>query len=187
MLFTFSGFNLLHHHHVNLVAIVAHMPWLLGSADVLIVEDRRRVRVLALAGMAAIFASELLTGFPQGVWWNALALAGVCDISCARDGRWRRLPACVAAVTLGTLLGGIQLLPTADAVAHSMRFAASSEFALTFSTHPFNLVQWWSPYFFADGAFAAGERMVFHEFGLYSGAILPVSLILGVDSPTRVG
>jgi hypothetical protein len=177
MLFTFSGFNLLHHHHVNLVAIVAHMPWLLGSADVLIVEDRRRVRVLALAGMAAIFASELLTGFPQGVWWNALALAGFATFRAHETGRWRRLPACVAAVTLGTLLGGIQLLPTADAVAHSMRFAASSEFALTFSTHPFNLVQWWSPYFFADGAYAAGERMVFHEFGLYSGAILPVSLI----------
>ncbi len=34
MLFAFSGFNLLHHHHMNMVAVVAHMPWLLAAADV---------------------------------------------------------------------------------------------------------------------------------------------------------
>ena len=41
MLFAFSGFNLLHHHHINMVAVVAHMPWLLAAADVLIVEGKR--------------------------------------------------------------------------------------------------------------------------------------------------
>ena len=39
MLFAFSGFNLLHHHHLNMVAVVAHLPWLLAAADMLIVED----------------------------------------------------------------------------------------------------------------------------------------------------
>ncbi len=34
MLFAFSGFNLLHHQHLNMVAVVAHMPWLLAAADV---------------------------------------------------------------------------------------------------------------------------------------------------------
>ena len=56
MLFAFSGFNLLHHHHVNMVAIVAHMPWLLAAADVLIVEDRRRARTLAFAAIAVVLA-----------------------------------------------------------------------------------------------------------------------------------
>ena len=35
----FPGFNLLHHHHMNMVAVVAHMPWLLAAADVLIVNE----------------------------------------------------------------------------------------------------------------------------------------------------
>jgi hypothetical protein len=42
MLFAFSGFALLHHHHVNMVAIVAHLPWLLAAADVAIVDERPR-------------------------------------------------------------------------------------------------------------------------------------------------
>ena len=36
MLFAFSGFNLLHHQHMNMVSVVAHMPWLLAATDVLI-------------------------------------------------------------------------------------------------------------------------------------------------------
>ena len=50
-----------------MVAVVAHMPWLLAAADVLIVDERRRARTLAFAGMAIILGSEFLLGFPQGV------------------------------------------------------------------------------------------------------------------------
>ncbi len=48
---------------------------------------------------------------------------------------------CAAAVLIGTLLGGIQLLPTADVVAHSERVAFTRDFALTYSLHPVNLLQ----------------------------------------------
>ena len=50
--------------------------------------------------------------------------------------RWRQLLPCTAAVALGVLLGGIQLLPTADVAAHSTRTGLSREFALTFSHAP---------------------------------------------------
>ena len=43
--------------------------------------------------------------------------------------RWRR-------GRIGILLGGIQLLPTADAVAHSVRMAVSRDFALTLLAAP---------------------------------------------------
>ena len=177
MLFAFSGFNLLHHHHINMVAIVAHLPWLLASADVLIVDERKRARTLALAAVAVILGSEFLLGFPQGVWWNAMTLAAFGVFRAGDTGRWRQLLPCMAAVALGVLLGGIQLLPSADAAVHSTRTGLSREFALNFSLHPFNLFQVWSPYFFARGAYSTGERMWFHEFGIYSGAILPVALI----------
>src|SRR5207247_1467080 len=136
--FAFSGFNLLHHHHMNMVAVVAHMPWLLAASDVLIVDDRRRERTLAFAAMAAILGSELLLGFPQAVWWNLIALAGFTVLRAVETGRWRQLLPCAAAVGLGILLGGIQLLPTADAAAHSARMELSPDFALTYSLHPVN-------------------------------------------------
>ena len=89
MLFAFSGFALLHHHHVNMVAVVAHLPWLLGAADVLIVEDARRPRRLAFAAVALILGSAFLIGFPQAVWWNAIALAAFAALRAGERGRWR--------------------------------------------------------------------------------------------------
>ncbi len=177
MLFAFSGFNLLHHHHLNMVAVIAHMPWLLASADVLIVDERKRARTLAFAAMAIILASEFLLGFPQGVWWNAMTLAAFAIFRAGETGRWRRLLPCTGAVVLGTMLGAVQLLPSVDVAAYSMRMALSREFALTYSLHPFNLIQLWSPYFFDRGAYSNRDYMWFHEFGIYSGAILPVALI----------
>jgi uncharacterized membrane protein YozB (DUF420 family) len=176
MLFAFSGFNLLHHHHMNMVAVVAHMPWLLAIADVLIVDERKQVRAVAFAGMALVMASQLLLGFPQGVWWNAIALGSFVVFRASETQRWRQLPNCAAAVAIGILLGGIQLLPTVDAAAHSVRMDVTRDFSLTLSLHPFNLFQLWSPYFFQRGAYSVGEPMLFHEFGIYSGAILQVAL-----------
>lgn len=177
MLFAFSGFNLLHHHHMNMVAVMAHMPWLLAAADVLIVEENRRAQTLAFAAIAVILGSECLLGFPQAVLWNLMTLAAFGVFRAGETGRWHRLLPCAGAVTLGILLGGIQLLPTADAAAHSTRSALSGEFALTYSLHPFNLFQIWSPYFFTNGSYSDGEVSSLHEFGIYSGAILPIALI----------
>jgi hypothetical protein len=176
MLFAFSGFNLLHHHHMNMVAVVAHMPWLLAAADVVIVDERKQARAFAGAGIALVMGSQLLLGFPQGVWWNAIALGSFVVYRAAQTQRWRQLPVCAASVAIGVLLGGIQLLPTVDAVAHSVRMNVTHEFSLTLSLHPFNLFQLWSPYFFQRGAYSVGEPMLFHEFGIYSGAVLQVAL-----------
>jgi hypothetical protein len=177
MLFAFSGFNLLHHHHVNMIAVVAHLPWLLASADVLIVDERQWAKRFAFAGVALVLASEILLGFPQAVWWNALTLSAFVLWRVVQTGRWRRLTPCAAAVVISVLLGAIQLLPTADMAAHSTRAAESGEFALTYSLHPYNLVQVWSPYFFTQGGYSDGSYLWFHEFGIYSGAILPIAAI----------
>jgi hypothetical protein len=176
MLFAFSGFNLLHYHHINMVAVVAHMPWLLTAADVVIVDERRRARAFGFAAIALILGSEFLLGFPQGVWWNAITLAAFGVFRAGETRRWQQLLPCAAAVAIGVVLGGIQLLPSADAAAHSMRMDVTRDFALTYSMHPFNLLQVSSPYFFSGGAYNERERMLFHEFGIYSGAILPVAL-----------
>ena len=177
MLFAFSGFNLLHHQHLNLVAVVAHMPWLLVAADVLIVDDRPRAQALAFAAIAVIVASELLLGFPQGVWWNLVTLAAFAVYRAHATGRWRRFLACAPALAIGAMLAGIQLLPSSDAFAHSDRQWLGSQFSLSFSLHPFDLVQMWSPYAFRKGTYSGIDSGQFLEFGIYSGAVLPIALI----------
>jgi hypothetical protein len=176
MLFAFSGFNLLHHSHLNMVAIVAHMPWLLAAADVLIANERKRAQTLAFTGMAVILGSEFLLGFPQAVWWTLLALVAFGVFRASQLRRRRQLVPCAAAVAVGILLGALQLLPTLDAAAHSTRVGRPSSFALTYSLHPFNLVQLSSPYFFQSGAYLAWATSS-HEYGIYSGAVLLASLI----------
>ena len=56
MLFAFSGFQLLHHHHVNLVAVTAHLPWLLAFIDMLVTGDRPFERASGYAGIALVLA-----------------------------------------------------------------------------------------------------------------------------------
>ena len=176
MLFAFSGFTLLHHHHLNMVAVVAHLPWLLAAADLVIAGDGRGERRAGFAALALLLASAFLIGFPQAVWWDAIALGAFALLRATETGRWVRILPCAAAVAIGILIGGLQIVPTADAAAHSMRTATTREFALSFSLHPYNLAQLWSPYVFREGAFSGYEYLWFHEFGIYSGAILPVAL-----------
>ena len=164
MLFAFSGFNLLHHHHINLVAVVAHMPWLLAAADVMIVDDRPRAQSLA-GGLALILASELLIGFPQAVLWTGLALAAYAVYRASEWRRWRRLRTCAAALAIGILMGAVQWLPSLDVAGRSTRVGHPTSFALTYSLHPWNLLQFWSPYFFEGGAY--GGIGTFHEYGTY--------------------
>jgi hypothetical protein len=176
MLFAFSGFLLLHHHHMNMVAVVAHLPWLLAAADMVIAEDRRSARRAGFAALALCLASAFLVGFPQAVWWDALALGAFTLFRAAETGRWRAIVPCAAAVFLGVLIAGIQVVPTADAAAGSMRAGIDPGFATTFSLHPINLFQLWSPYVLEAGAYSLHDYMWFHEFGVYSGALLPVAL-----------
>ena len=177
MLFGFSGFNLLHHHHLNLVVVVAHMPWLLAAADMVIAEPKRREQLFGIAAVALVLGSALLLGFPQAVWWNLLSLSAFALLRVIETRRWRQLVPCGAAVVLGFVLGGVQLLPTADVASQSTRVGEAADFAMTYSLHPLNLFQLWSPRFFASGAYSTRDFMWFHEFGIYSGAILVASLI----------
>ncbi len=62
MLFAFSGFNLLHHQHINMVAVVAHMPWLLACR-------RRADRGRAQAGASARVCGHRAASSPPSCCW----------------------------------------------------------------------------------------------------------------------
>ena len=53
MLFTFSGFNIFNLMHMNHAAVIAHLPWLLLAAHVLLTSPDRRLRALRLCRIRA--------------------------------------------------------------------------------------------------------------------------------------
>jgi hypothetical protein len=202
MIFTFSGFNLLHLMHVNAVAVVAHIPWLLWAIDVAMCETNRRRAIAAELAVVLLTASQILLGYPQYVWFSLLAemaMVGVCLRSGttparrASEGRddthspslarragvvataRRCLPALgrlTGAKLLGLLIAAIQLLPTLDAFSNSARRSVGADFVNTGSLAPLNLIQLVAPYLWKTRV--AGQNT--HELGLYCGAV-PLMLV----------
>ena len=192
LVFTFSSFNLLHFVHPNVVAVIAHVPWLLWAIDIVLVDSRRRRVALATALIALLTGSQLLLGHPQSVWYSLVAefayvfalrstlkytaRAG-CDlcvtcrdcVGCTTQ-MWPRV---VIAKGIGLLIGAAQLVPSLDAWLHSSRSTANGDFAFWGSLHPLNVLQLVAPYLFVDRVVGGNT----HEFGLYLGAV-PLLLVV---------
>jgi hypothetical protein len=183
-IFTFSGFSLLHFVHVNGVAVVAHLPWLLLAIHAVVSGGNRNRRLLGGVALAALTGSQLLLGYPQYVWLSLLAELGYAvlltrrfhqtdgtstgDLEiCRRPGFPFRTYFKIAYwLGLGGLLAAVQLLPTFDALSNSSRAAAGSEFTGWGSLHPLNVLQLIAPYLFATRV--VGQNT--HELGLYAGS-----------------
>ncbi len=194
--FAFSGFSLLHFVHVNGIAVISHLPWLLLAVHEVICGSSHQRRLFGGVGLALLTGSQLLLGYPQYVWLSVLAEFGYVALayrtallsrptvldgsgapSCGCAGR-TVIDYCRAVglwIALGVLLGAVQLLPTIDALFHSSRVNADADFAGWGSLQPLNVVQLIAPYLFQNRA--VGQNT--HELGLYAGS---VTLILAVFS-----
>jgi Bacterial membrane protein YfhO len=180
--FTFSGFCLLHFVHVNGVAVVAHIPWLMLAIHAAIRGADRNRRRLGGIAVALLTGSQLLLGYPQYVWLSIVAEIGYVALlqrgerRGALDKRMavadaasvgiRAIGTLVLWKTLGIMLGGVQLLPTLDALQHSSRQTADSSFGAWGSLDPLNLIQLVAPYLFVNRV--VGQNT--HELGLYAGS-----------------
>lgn len=181
MTWAFGGFMLTHYPHLNMLTVVSHLPWVLGCVDILVVEDggARTQHAAAFAGVALLIGSQALLGFPQALWWTLLT-GFVFALWRARVSgalQWPRLIAPAVATIIGLLIGGMQILPTLAAAAHSTRAHESHSFLLSYSLHPWNIVQLWSPYALKFRAFSRLDRLQFHEFALYPSALLVLAPI----------
>lgn len=180
MAFAFSGFNVMHLSHLNAVAIVAHVPWLLWSADLVLSSRSSRGLAAGVGGVALVLGSQLLLGYPQYVWMAGLALVWFIAYRL-----WCGIPAHRAALlafalVCGVLIGSVQLVPTLDAARSTFRAETPFEFRLLFSLHPLNVMQLWSPFVFAQRTYSpvsGGEAAVPHEFALYDGGLATVALV----------
>ncbi|MBI1901777.1 MAG: hypothetical protein HYS13_11790 [Planctomycetia bacterium] len=173
LVFTFSGFNLLHFVHPNAIAVVAHVPWLLWALDVLFRSPLPANRRWACAAVALLTGSQLLLGYPQYVWFSLLAEAGYAIVMWWNFTARLRLVQFGAFKLLGAAVGAVQLFATWDYLHWSQRSAAPREFFEGGGLHPLNLVQLIGPYLFQDRVVGGNT----HELGIYLGA-MPVLLLV---------
>jgi hypothetical protein len=176
LVFTFGGFNLLHFVHPNAIAVIAHLPWLLCAIDIALRSQNAKYRCWAWAAVAALTGSQLLLGYPQYAIYSAFIEFGyVLFVAWNMPTRcravFRGVSCWTAALILGVLLAGVQLLPTFDLLQHSVRQHSDHPLATQGSLQPFNLLQLVAPYLLTNRVI--GENT--HELGLYLGAV-PLAL-----------
>ena len=177
MVFTFSGYNLFHLIHVNIVAAVAHIPWILLFVHRLVTASDRKTRVRSFIALTLLAASQILVGHTQQVWFTLLLVGGLCAYFIWSNLALARVLLVPLALGVAALVAGVQLLPLFDVVTSSPRSDWQPFFSLTFSLVPSNIVQLWSPFFFTTGTRAISiERFAVHEFIVYNGAFCTVAL-----------
>ncbi len=183
--FTFGSFNFLHFIHPNAVAVIAHLPWLLWAIDVMLCSTPTRHRGLAFCSLAALTASQWLLGYPQYVFFSLIVeVAYVLFLQINFPGLLKQniqqsikfVLWWLTAIVIGTLIAGVQLLPTFDALQHSVRQTPAMQLPDSGSFHPLNLIQLVGPYLFTTRV--VGQNT--HELAFYIGAIPLVLAILGV-------
>jgi hypothetical protein len=178
--FAFGGFMLPHLNHLNMIVVAAHIPWIVLAADLLL---SGTAVATGFAGVAIVLGSQVLLGYPQIVWMTALIVAWFTVFRLTTGAPIARVGLLTCALAAGLLIGGIQLLPTMDALRDSVRLVYNAAFPQTaYSLHPLNLIQLVSPYALKDGIYAAEgtiERSEWwpHEFGLYAGALATMSVV----------
>ncbi len=175
--FAFSGFNLLHLGHMNAVAIVAHVPWVLLATHVVMTTEDRRRQAWAGAALAVLVGSELLLGYPHYVWMTVVADAALAIGLVGGGAPVGRAALAAAFGACGVMIGGVQLAATWNMLQTSVRADPSLAFRLTGSLSPWNLLQLWSPFVFAHRIYASADEFLVNEFGLYDGAVCTIALV----------
>lgn len=180
LLFGYSGFNFLHLMHLNMVAVVTHLPWLLLAIDWALTA-RQPARVAGgILLLALLTGSQMLLGHPQSVWLVGVIEAAYVLFLLTGTLGWWRVPALAAAKLVGVAIGCVQLWPTWQMLATSRRVTTDEAFRGAWSLHPLNLLQMVSPYLFPGRAYAReaiSDGMQAHELTWYAGAIVPVLFI----------
>jgi len=171
LLATFSGFNLLHYIHLNMVGVLAHLPWLLLAIDVMLREGASRWRALATFGVVILSASQLLLGHPQALTISLVAQAAYAIWLVARAGKGAALVRLVFAWLLGLGVASVQVIPTLETLASSVRASVAQGYSSALALAPVELVQLLAPYLLERRVFGA----ISWELAAYTGA-LPITL-----------
>ncbi|MDQ7825288.1 MAG: YfhO family protein [Candidatus Eremiobacteraeota bacterium] len=184
LVFSFSGFYVLHLRHLNMLEAASWFPWLFYFAG-LHLSSRKPA---ALLSWSAVLALQWLCGHPAITYLGLFGVAllyGATFIKDIRKGKSFLLPlSFIGAASLSGLLAAVQLLPTLELVPLSLRSSLTRSDVAHF---PFALESLWhfiNPYFMgnpARGAYplsAIVSKGVFWENCAYIG-ILPLLMAFG--------
>jgi hypothetical protein len=188
-LFTFGGTNLAHLQHINLVAVTAHLPWMLLAMESCVTARTRRSIVLGSSGFALLVASQALIGHPHAMYLNAVIAWLDLAFLLTDPGkvRLRGVLALFGGGLLGLVMGAVQLLPTFNVARDSTRATKTLAFLSAVSLRPQELLQWINPLLFQAGCYDPVWGA--HEVGIYCGGsvvlLLFASVVLRRHSETR--
>jgi hypothetical protein len=174
LVFGFCGFLMVRLTHVNIVAVLAHLPWLLWATDVALREADAARRDRALAGIALLRGSQLLLGYPGAVYLSLLCEGLYALPVAVVERNARRLLWLAGASLVGVGIGAVQLVPTIEHLAASVRADTSFEYRTAQSLHPANVLQLLAPYLFRDRGLQV-EIPNPIEQAFYLGAVVPVA------------
>jgi hypothetical protein len=177
-LFTFGGTNLVHLRHVNAVAVMAHLPWLLVAIQGIFESERPQTRALWISAVAILTGSQILLGHPQSVYFSVLIEGAYVVYLMSVQTRWRRLLALMGALAAGLLIGAVQLLPTVAALRDSSRVTPTLEFQSDLSLQPQELVQWINPLIWQGQAY--NEFRGTWNFVIYCGGAITLLLFVWI-------
>jgi hypothetical protein len=173
----FCGSLVLRHVHMNLVATLAHVPWLLWAADHLL----RGRSWWAGPAVALLTTSQILIGHPQSVVYGAMIEGTYALVRVAAGARPGRVALLALAKALGVLGGATQLVPLVAEVGNSVRSDVVMSLGISRPEHAWNVAQWFAPYLFrARGYFPEASPALghyTHEAAIYVGSVAPVLLI----------
>jgi hypothetical protein len=186
--FSFGGFNLLRINQLNVIAVAAHLPWLLVGLDMSLTGTIRR-RGMGLVTTAFLIGSQVLLGHPQSLWLSALTCATYVAVRAGNGVPLMNSMFAAVAGLVGLVIGAAQLLPTYEFLGHSSRIEVSTDFFLSLSLHPFNLSQLVSPYLYPQRAYVVAGETYPHEFIVYPGVLAVFALVwtLGRNRSPRWG
>jgi hypothetical protein len=165
--FAFSGFALIHFMHMQAIATIGHLPWMLLAADVLLKSEGLQAIRKAWAALALLAASQLLLGYPQYVLFTLLSVGLYVLAHLHTADVVRRIALLALALLVGLFIAGVQIVPTFDVLQTALR-QDNPEAWRSGSMHPLNLLQWAGPYWFEN---RLGYGMPAHEYGLYTGTV----------------
>ena len=174
--FAFCGFVLVRMTHLNMVAVLAHIPWLLWLIDIALRDPPGPTRERALVGITLMRGSQLLLGHPGAIYLSLLC-EGLYALPIIVAQR-RALPVLWLgfANLLGVGLGAAQLIPTIQHFSDSLRASTSFEYLTALSLHPLSLFQPLAPYLFRDRAYQTGMPNPVEQV-FYLGAVVPVAVV----------
>ena len=172
----------------------AWLPWVAYGVDVVALAEERRGRLRAAALLASVVAVQLLAGDPAASITSAIVAV---TVACSRASR--RVPAIAwvaGAYATALLLAACGVLPALALLPHTARGALSPREALTWSLHPWRLLELVWPGFLGNpldrasnlaelvANSGAGELDPSWSLSLYLGApVLALAILAGLRGP----